>query len=143
MTDYSQLDLTDRSLYKHWSKEYVRYGDLDPMGHANNAAYATFFEGARVQLLKLINGMGPEKHNTAVVQLNISFLKEMASHQEMDIGIFLGKIGNTSCEVYSAIFVGDVCTATSYSVGVMFDIEARKAMPIPDDMRDKFSQFQL
>lgn len=143
MTSQPDMDLTQRSLYKHWAQDHVRYGDLDPVGHANNAAYATFLEGARVELLKEINGMATERHNTAVVQLNISFLKEMTIHQKMDIGIALGKIGNSSCEIYSAIFVDDVCTATSYAVAVMFDMQARKAMPIPDDLREKFALYQL
>ncbi len=28
----------------------VRYGDLDPQGHLNNAKYLTFFEQARVRI---------------------------------------------------------------------------------------------
>lgn len=29
----------------------VRYGDLDPQGHVNNAKYLTFFEQVRVQYM--------------------------------------------------------------------------------------------
>ena len=29
----------------------VRYGDLDPQGHLNNAKYLTYFEQARVNYL--------------------------------------------------------------------------------------------
>ena len=29
----------------------VRYGDLDPQGHVNNAKYLTFFEQARVRYM--------------------------------------------------------------------------------------------
>ena len=32
----------------------VRYGDLDPQGHVNNAKYVTYFESARVEYKRRI-----------------------------------------------------------------------------------------
>ena len=37
--------------YKFFHPIEVRYGDLDPQGHVNNAKYLTYFEQARVHYL--------------------------------------------------------------------------------------------
>ena len=46
-------------------KLQVRYADLDPYGHVNNAAYLDFFESARVAYLASLAGeagLGPMEH---------------------------------------------------------------------------------
>ena len=44
-------DLTDRGIFRFWSREVCRYGDTDRQGHVNNAAFATFCETGRVLFL--------------------------------------------------------------------------------------------
>ena len=128
--------LSQKEFYKFWAKDSVRYGDLDPVGHANNAAYSTYFESARVDLLSAMKSQYMDLYNTAIVQLNISFLKELKLGLQMDIGVTLGKIGNSSLELYSAIFVDDVCHATSYGVTVNFDTQKRQSAPIPEEIKE-------
>jgi hypothetical protein len=45
------VDLTDRALYGHWSRDKVRWGDQDGMRHINNVAYAGYLENARTELI--------------------------------------------------------------------------------------------
>ena len=47
MTDFVA---TERSSYKKWSREILRYSDLDPVGHVNNNAYGQLVENARTLL---------------------------------------------------------------------------------------------
>ena len=42
--------ITSREFYPYWIDESVRFADLDPLGHVNNAAISTYFESARVAL---------------------------------------------------------------------------------------------
>ena len=39
------------SEFKFFHPIEIRYGDLDPQGHVNNAKYLTYFEQARVHYL--------------------------------------------------------------------------------------------
>ena len=39
-----------RQSYDKWTREIIRYGDLDPVGHVNNNAYGLFIENARTVL---------------------------------------------------------------------------------------------
>ena len=138
----TQLELQNKDFYKFWATEIVRYGDLDPVGHANNAAYSTYFETARVDLLSAMKSQYMDLYNTAIVQLNINFLKELKLGDTLDIGITIGKIGNSSLELYSAIFVKDECRATSYGVTVNFDTVKRKSAPIPSEIKELLIPYQ-
>ena len=39
-----------RQSYNKWTREVIRYADLDPVGHVNNNAYGLFIENARTVL---------------------------------------------------------------------------------------------
>ena len=52
----------------------VRFGDLDPNQHVNNAVYATYFETGRVTLMKDRSlGLMPEGLAWIMVRLDIHF----------------------------------------------------------------------
>ena len=38
--------------YPHRVNDIIRYGDLDPQGHVNNAVFATYFESGRVAMFR-------------------------------------------------------------------------------------------
>ncbi len=46
--------LDRRASYGFWSDDKLRFGDLDPLGHVNNAAYATFSESGRVAFVEAL-----------------------------------------------------------------------------------------
>ena len=49
----ARLDSTPRlEDFPYRLSDNVRYGDLDPNQHVNNAVYATYFETGRVTLMK-------------------------------------------------------------------------------------------
>lgn len=136
--------LTSRDFYQFWGCEHVRHADIDSLGHANNAAYSTYFETGRIQALDAIRKPlnDGKRHHTAIVELQISFLKEMHQGAPIDIGVTIGKIGNSSFEIISALFVGDTCHATSTCTLVYFDTEKRKSAPLPNPIRDGLATFQ-
>ena len=57
----SDFVANERTSYKKWSKEILRYSDLDPVGHVNNNAYGQLVENARTLLFddaQKISGLG-------------------------------------------------------------------------------------
>ena len=50
MDNETSTAITSREFYPYWIDESVRFADLDPLGHVNNAAISTYFESARVAL---------------------------------------------------------------------------------------------
>ena len=84
----SRLDTTPRlEDYPFRLSDNVRFGDLDPNQHVNNAVYATYFETGRVTLMKLPEyGLTPPGSFISV-RLDIHFRAELHWPNTIDLGL--------------------------------------------------------
>jgi acyl-CoA thioester hydrolase len=126
-----------RSSYRLWAYDKLRYGDTDRQDHINNAAYATFAETGRVTFLydpKL--GLLKPGQNAVVARLEIDFKSELRYPGIVDIGLRVLAIGRSSCRLGEAIFVGEVCAATCEVVMVLVEDATRKSTPIAGKLRE-------
>ncbi len=75
----SRLDTTPRlEDFPFRLSDNVRFGDLDPNQHVNNAVYATYFETGRVTLMKLPQyGLTPPGLAWIMVRLDMHFRAEL------------------------------------------------------------------
>lgn len=113
----------------------VRYGDLDPNKHVNNAVYATYFETSRVTLLRSGDrGLMPKGLSWMLVRLAIDFRAEMHWPGSFDLGIGVTRFGRTSATFAQAVFAGGICTASAEAVMVLVDAATRKPTPLTADI---------
>jgi len=132
---------TERSSYKKWSKEILRYSDLDPVGHVNNNAYGQLVENARTLLFddaQKISGLNNKELQTkdwVIRRLEFDFLKELRYPGEVDVGIAITRFGNSSMIVHHGVFSKDYCAATAMGVSVYFDLSKRASTPIPKEIK--------
>lgn len=134
-------DLTDPAGYTFWTREILRFNDLDTVGHVNNNAYGVFFENGRVIAFRRALAMveaagGTVPYDWAVRRTETDFLKEMHVPGEITVGTRFARFGNTSVTVEQAVFKDGACCATAMNVVVCFDPVARKSTPIPPEMRE-------
>ena len=133
---------TERSSYKKWSKEILRYSDLDPVGHVNNNAYGQLVENARTLLFddaQKISGLNNKKLQTkdwVIRRLEFDFLKELRYPGEVDVGIAVTRFGNSSMIVHHGVFSKDYCAATAMGVSVYFDLSKRASTTIPRAIKE-------
>ncbi|KTT14850.1 thioesterase, partial [Pseudomonas oryzihabitans] len=74
----------------------VRFADLDPNGHVNNAVYASYFETGRVTLVKDRSmGLMPAGLGWIMVRLDIHFRAELHWPGQIELGLGLVKFGRT------------------------------------------------
>lgn len=110
----------------------VRFGDLDPNQHVNNAVYATYFESSRVSLVKdQANGLTPEGYGWVLVRLDIHFRYELHWPCTIELGLAVHKLGRTSVHFDQAVFAKGVCVASARSITVLVGAESRKPAPLP------------
>ncbi|MEM7749023.1 MAG: acyl-CoA thioesterase, partial [Pseudomonadota bacterium] len=103
--DQKQIDLQDRSVYRAWTSHTIRYNDLDPLGHVNNAVYSTFVEAGRTALLQpLFKEHAHLNLDTVLVRTVLDFHKELRYPGDVDIGTGVQRIGNTSVVFINGIF---------------------------------------
>ena len=117
----------------------VRFADLDPNQHVNNAVYATYFETGRVTLMKDLKfGLMPEGLAWIMVRLDIHFRAELKWPGLIEMGLGVSKFGRTSVTFDQVVFSGTRCVASSQSVSVLIDEISRRPVPLTDEIRKNF-----
>ena len=126
----------------------VRYGDLDPQGHLNNAKYVTFFEQGRVQYFRhlgLFNeGQSFLDIGVILADIHVAYKKPVEWGTPVKVGVRTLKIGNKSMTVEQTVVHAQ--TEEVFAVGevvlVTYDYRMGKSIPIPQEWREKISSFE-
>lgn len=83
----------------------IRYGDLDPNKHVNNAVYATYFETGRVTLMKDKSyGLMPDGFAWIMVRLDMHFRAELRWPGTIELGLGVVRFGRTSVTFEQVVF---------------------------------------
>jgi acyl-CoA thioester hydrolase len=121
-------------------EERVRFRDLDPMGHVNNAVFLTYLEQARVALF---SGLGAatalEEMNLIVARVEIDFKAPVRLGQEVEISVRASRFGTKSFDLDYELRVDGELVAEAKSVQVAYDYGRREPVPVPADWREKLT----
>jgi len=116
----------------------VRFADLDPNQHVNNAVYATYFETGRVTLMKDRSyGLMPEGLAWIMVRLDMHFRAELRWPGTIELGLGVVKLGRTSVTFEQVVFSEATCIASATSVGVLLDEATRRPAPLTAEVIEK------
>ncbi len=123
----------------HSLRLQVRWGDMDALGHVNNAEYLRYFEQSRIAWLEGLGyattgkGTGP-----ILAKVSVTFLKPVVYPSELEIRLYAAHVGNTSFTLASEIVNGRDA-AERFTEGefvtVWVDYDASKSVPIPERLR--------
>jgi len=140
VTAPARLDSTPRlEDFPYRLSDNVRFGDLDPNQHVNNAVYATYFETGRVTLMKDRSlGLVPEGLAWIMVRLDIHFRAELRWPGTIDLGLGVTKLGRTSVTFEQVVFSAGQCVASAQAVTVLIDDLTRKPTPLTADVVRNF-----
>lgn len=126
----------------------VRYGDLDPQGHLNNAKYLTYFEQARiryfVELGLFQTGDSFLDIGVIMAEASVTFHAPVEYGTPVRVGVHTSRLGNKSMRVEQNVVhegSGEVL-ASGYVILVAYDYHAGKTLPISDVMREKISEYE-
>jgi acyl-CoA thioester hydrolase len=117
----------------------VRFADLDPNQHVNNAVYATYFETGRVTLMKdRAYGLMPEGLGWIMVRLAIHFRAELRWPNQIELGLGVAKFGRTSVTFDQVVFSEGKCVASARTVTVLINASSRKPTPLSPEIIRNF-----
>jgi acyl-CoA thioester hydrolase len=117
----------------------VRFADLDPNQHVNNAVYATYFETGRVTLMKDHSyGLIPPGLTWIMVRLDMHFRAELRWPGTIEMGLGVSKFGRTSVTFDQVVFSQGICVASAQSVSVLIDETTRKPAALTEAIMAKF-----
>jgi acyl-CoA thioester hydrolase len=125
----------------------VRYGDLDPQGHLNNAKYLTYFEQARVNYLIDLGLFAVDQSFMEVgiilAEARVTFLQRVNFGTPLQVGARTTRLGNRSFEMAYSLqgaHSGEEF-ATGMAVMVTFDYRTQQTIPIPHNWREAMAAF--
>jgi acyl-CoA thioesterase FadM len=131
--------LKDRSPYKLWIKDNVRFSDLDALNHVSSVRINEFFASARTTLFKQAIPGWPTSPHVPVLRLNIiSHEAEIGFPQALDIGLCIEKFGTTSVTLVMGLFESDKCFALCRNIFVFIDSATRQKTSPTDTIKQNF-----
>jgi acyl-CoA thioester hydrolase len=125
----------------------VRYGDLDPQGHVNNAKYLTYLEQGRVAYVKhlgLWKGGSFFDFGIILADIQITYRAPIQFGQPVRVWVRVSRLGNKSLTMDYRIDEGNggVEFASSTSVLVAYSYHDAQTRPIPDEWREIIRDFE-
>ena len=123
-------------------RETVRFRDLDPMGHVNNAVFLTYIESARIAfarhlgLVRSLRDLG-----MIVARVEMDFRSPIELGEEVDIGVRIPRLGTKSFGMDHALYVGERLAGEAKTVLVTYDYDRGEAIPIPERWRAALERF--
>lgn len=116
----------------------VRWGEMDALGHVNNAEYLRYFEESRTLWAEShgfhLDGKG---EGMILLKASVTYKKQVSYPANIEVVLHAGEIGRSSFNIINTLTVeGD---STPAAIGefviVWFDYESNKSVPIPANLR--------
>lgn len=123
----------------------TRWGDMDALGHVNNAKFFTYDESARLDYFQRLMQDDPKfwkEYGLILAHIEADFLEQLKPPAELAIGFRIAKLGRTSLRTEAAMFRGETCVAITRAIVVWFDYRAGTPLPLPDAFRAKVRAFE-
>jgi acyl-CoA thioester hydrolase len=132
--------------YHVYTSIQVRYSDLDPQWHVNNARYLSYLEQARVDYIRALDlwdGQDFFRIGLIVADIHIAYLAPINLGQRVRVGIRTTRIGNKSLQFAYTVEDEDSgkALASAESVMVAYDYRQQISIPVPTDWRVKINAF--
>lgn len=133
--------------FKFFHPIEVRYGDLDPQGHVNNAKIVTYLEQARIQYIKHLNLWQSGSFldiGIILAEIRVTYKAPIHFGQAVRVGVRVVRLGNKSFEMAYGVEDGDTHAelATASTVQVAYDYRQQKSIAIPEEWRKAICAFE-
>lgn len=112
----------------------IRFNDVDPLGHVNNAVFFSYFDIGRFNYFHEVLGLYNKENTEGVIiaSTKADFRKELGLFNNVEVVTRTTRIGNKSFDILQQI--RDITTkdifCESKTVMVGFDFKNRQTIPI-------------
>ena len=135
---------TDAGAYAFFSRDTVRFSDVDRYRHINNVATATYCETGRVEFAEFLwpGSTSGDGDGWVIARLTVDFIAMAHYPGNVVIGSRVEHIGRTSCRLGQGVFKDGVCFATAEAVLVWVDIAGGgRPAPMPDALVEQLRRY--
>lgn len=133
--------------FRFFSPMVVRYGDLDPQGHVNNAAFITYLEHARVAYIRhlgLWDGKSFLQIGFILARVELDYKAPIQLTDQVEIGVRTSRLGNKSLDMEYLIreLSGDRVFGEGKTVQVAYDYQQGITIPLRESWREKIGSYE-
>jgi acyl-CoA thioester hydrolase len=133
--------------YRYYHPIEVRYADLDPQGHVNNACFFSYIEQARVGYVRhlgLWDGRSFLDIGFIIAEAQMSFKAPILFGQAVQVGVRVTRLGNKSLTM--AYRLEDAASGQEFASGstvlVAYDYHLECTIPISKHWRAVIVEFE-
>ena len=126
---------------KYSTKIQVRYRDIDPLRHVSHTEFVTYMQQARLEFSDTVLGMTGVEFDTVVVHLEIDYIDDITTTDDVEVAMTVTDIGRTSFTVGYEIVASGTTAATGESVQVVVDGSTGDSVRVPDEWRSKLEKY--
>lgn len=130
MTDITNKKMVHQKLFN------IAWGDMDALGHVNNARYFDYFQEARIEWLRELNINMTEKTGPVVIHVACTFLKPVIYPATVTIRSSVHSLGNSSMIMDHDLYQDELLMAQGVSKIVWVDYTQNKSIPLPEIFRN-------
>lgn len=125
----------------------VQWGDMDALLHVNNTVHFRWYESSRIAYLEesgMSKVMESMKLGPILAAVNCSYKRQLRYPDRVQVGCKLVKLGRSSLTLQHVVVSDELGqeAASGESVVVMFDFENQRPVRIPEEVRNRISQFE-
>ena len=139
----SKIELK-RSDFKIFWETRVRYYELDPQGIMHNANYLSYYDQAVVEYYRALDfdyekELEETNKDFHTVQVIVQYNKPLYFDDEIQIGLRIKEVGNTSMTWLMGLFMknSDELASSSEIVHVYTDMKTGKPTTITENLKKK------
>ena len=131
--------------FRHHQPVQLRFLDIDPMGHLNNAIYFQLMDLAKVKYFTALGGVFDGKaESLVIVNVNCSFFSPAYLNENIEVLTGVESIGEKSLRLEQRVVNADTgaLKCLCHTVMAGFDPVAVRSIPVSDEWRRKISAFE-
>lgn len=132
---------------RHVETIAVRWGDMDTMGHVNNAKYFTYCESARMSYFAAVRMNDHREHDRqgpALASATLNFRRQVHYPAVIEVATRVTDIGRSSFKMeYDLVLQGtDERVADGTGVIVWVDYGTGRSNPLPEGLKAAIRDFE-
>ena len=136
-----RIDLPEKKRFVFEMIIPIRWGDMDAMGHVNNAQYFRYLETLRIEWLRQFGG-APDAQGQGPVIVNAfcNFIKQLEYPGDVLARQYVANAGRSSFDTFATLERTDapgVVYASGGATTVWVDFTQQKSIPLPDWLRQQ------
>jgi acyl-CoA thioester hydrolase len=135
-----KLELPEKKKLVYTLQMPIRWGDMDVMGHVNNAVYFRYLETARIDWFRSMGcTMRPQGEGALIVNAFCNFHRPLEYPGDIVVKMYASDPGRSSFESWATVERVDdpaVVYASGGATTVWVDFAQQKSVPLPGWLRE-------